>query len=106
MLNISVAVASLPVDIDDDTLYGKYPHVVSRWVRKCAARRSSDTEFAATIDQLDVFLAGPFPAIRNDQETTVSNVSDLARMFFVLATTYVAFLVARRITDVILSNSL
>lgn len=46
---------------------GKHPDVVSRWARNGADKRSSDPEFAETIDQLDVFLAGAPSAIRNDQ---------------------------------------
>ncbi|MCD4748009.1 MAG: transposase [Thermoanaerobaculales bacterium] len=46
---------------------GKPPDVVSRWARKGAERRLSDPEFAEAIDQLDSFLAGPFPTIPNDQ---------------------------------------
>lgn len=46
---------------------GKHPDVVSRWARNGADRRSSDPEFAETIDQLDVFLAGASSEIRNDQ---------------------------------------
>ena len=46
---------------------GKHPDVVSRWARNGAEGRSSDSEFAETIDQLDKFLAGASPAIRNDQ---------------------------------------
>ena len=49
------------------TVLAKHPDVVSRWARKGAERRSSDPEFAETIDQLGVFLAGASPAIRNDQ---------------------------------------
>ena len=36
---------------------GKHPDVVSRWARKGADRRFSDTDFADSLDQLDVALS-------------------------------------------------